>query len=72
MVQQLNIRKYSQDDHYCNSRCKYAREMAIQFKYNASFLSTDGKNKIKVVEVSCVIAAVTRGRKVLVAHEQVV
>ena len=32
MVQKCNIRKYSEDDHYCNALYKYAMEMAIQFK----------------------------------------
>ena len=47
-------------------------EMAIHFKEHRPFLSTDHKNNIKVEEPNCPIAAVTRGRKVLVAHGQVV
>ena len=72
MVQQRNIRKYSEDDHYCNTLYKYASEMTIQFKEHTSFLSTDDKDKIKVGEPNCPIAGVTRRRKVLVAHGQVV
>ena len=71
MVQQHNIQKYSKYDHYCNALYKYAREMAIQFREHLSFLSTDGKNKVKVGEANCLIAALTRGRKVLVTHGQV-
>ena len=63
MVQQRNIQKYSEDDHYCKALYKYAREMAIQFKEPTSFLSTDDKP-------NCRIAAVTRGRKVLVAQDK--
>ena len=46
--------------------------MAIQFKEHTSFLSTNNKNKIKVGELNCPIAAVTKERKVLVTQEQVV
>ena len=46
--------------------------MAIQFKEHTSFLSTNNKNKIKVGELNCPIAAVNRERKVLVTQEQVV
>ena len=45
--------------------------MAIQFKEHTSFLSTNNKNKIKVGELNCPIAAVNRERKVLVTQEQV-
>ena len=72
MVQQRNIRKFSEDDHYCNALYKYAREIAIRFKDFTAFISTDDKNKIKVGEPDCPIAAVTRGKKVLVAHGHVV
>ena len=46
--------------------------MPIQFKEHTLFLSTDDKNKIKVDEPNRPIAAVTSGRKVLVAHGQIV
>ena len=72
MVQQCNIQKYSKDDHYCNTLYKYAREMTIQFKEHSSFLSPDDKNKIKDGEPNCLIAAMTRGKKVLGDHGQVV
>ena len=70
MVQQRNIQKYSEDDHYCNALYKHAREMAIQFKEPTSFLSTDDKNKIKVGELNCPIPAVARGRKVLLVQDK--
>ena len=47
-------------------------KMTSKFKEHTSSLSTNDKNKIKVDETNYPIAAVTRGRKVLVAHERIV
>ena len=72
MVQQRAVRKKSDDDHYCATLYKYARELAVAFKDYTAFVSTDDKNKIKVGEPDCPVSAVTRGRQVLVARGQVV
>ena len=55
----------------CNALYLYAREMILAFKEFSTFISTDDKNKIKVGEPNCPTAAVTRGKKVLVAEGQV-
>ena len=47
-------------------------KMTCKFKEHTSSLSTNDKNKIKVDETNYPIAAVTRGRKALVAHERIV
>ena len=72
MVQQPAIRKQSDADHYCAALYKYTREMVVTFKEQCVFISTDGKNNIKVEEADCPISAVTRGRQVLLEHGQVV
>ena len=47
-------------------------KMTSKFKEHTSSLSTNDKNKIKVDETNYPIAAVTRGRKALVAPERIV
>ena len=47
-------------------------KMTSKFKEHTSSLSTNDKNKIKVDETNYPIAAVTRGRKALVAYERIV
>ena len=71
MVQQRNIRKFSVDAHYCNALFKYSKELAIRFSNYCSFVSTDDKCKIKVGEPNFPVAAVARGKRVLVAKNQV-
>ena len=72
-MQQRTVRKFNEDDHYCSSLYRYARELALQFANFTSFISTEvDKNKIKCGEPGCPISAVTRGKKVLVANDQIV
>ena len=71
MIQQRNVRKHNKDVHYCNTLYLYTREMILAFKEFSTFISTNDKNKIKVGEPNCPIAAVTQGKKVLVAEGQV-
>ena len=72
MMQQRTVHKFSEDDHYCSTLYRYARELALWFRDFTTFISTDDKNKIKCGEPGCPISAVTCGKKVLVAHDQVV
>ena len=67
----VHFRKYSENDHYCNPLYKYAREKTSQFKEHTSSLSTNDKDKIKVDETNYPTAAVTRGKKALVAHQRI-
>ena len=70
MVQQRNIRKSHDDEHYCSAIYKYLREQIVTHKNHAAFVSTDDKNKIKIGEPKCPITAATRGKRVLVATNQ--
>ena len=71
MVQQRNIRKFSVDAHYCNALFKYSKELAIRFSNYCLFVSTNDKCKIKIGEPNFPVAAVARGKRVLVAKNQV-
>ena len=68
MVQQRNVRKYTPDGHYCAVLYKYSRQLAMMFKVYTAFTSTDDKCKIKIGEPNFLVAAVTRGKQVLVPH----
>ena len=72
MTQQRTVHKFSDDDHNCSALYRYARERALRYRDFTTFITTDDKNKIKFGEPGCPISAVTRGKKVLVAHGQVV
>ena len=72
MMQQITLRKFSEDNHYCSALYRYARELALQYRDFTTFISTDDKNKIKCGEPGCPISAVTHEKKVLVARDKVV
>ena len=72
MMQQRTVCKFSEDNHYCSALYRYARELTLQYRHFTTFISTDDKNKIKCGEPGCPISAVTNGKKVLVARDQVV
>ena len=67
MVQQRNIRKSHDDEHYCSTIYKYFRERILTNKDYAAFVSTDDKNEIKIGEPKCPITAAMRGKRVLIA-----
>ena len=70
MVQQRNIHKSHNDEHYCSAIYKYLHEQIVTHKDHAAFVSTDDKNKIKIGEPKCPITAAARGKRVLVATNQ--
>ena len=71
MMQQRTVCKFSEDDHYCSALYRYARELALRYRGFTTFISPDDKNEIKCREPCCPISGVTRGKKVLVASDQV-
>ena len=70
MVQQHNICKSHDDEYCCSAIYKYLHEQIVTHKDCAAFVSTDDKNKIKIGEPKCPITAATRGKRVLVATNQ--
>ncbi|XP_070556692.1 uncharacterized protein [Ptychodera flava] len=66
MVQQRQLRKPHIDSHYASAYFHYLKEMAIKFRDYVSFLCLDDKHKVKVGEPGVPVAAVERGKQVLV------
>ncbi|XP_070571401.1 uncharacterized protein [Ptychodera flava] len=70
MVQQRQLRNQHEDAHYASAIFRYEKEMAIRFRENATFVTMDDKHKIKVGEPGHPVAAVERGKQVLVGSGQ--
>ena len=71
MVQQRQLRKPHEDSHYASAYFRYQKEMAIQFRRYAWFVSQDDKHKIKVGEPGTPLAAIERGKQVIVGMNTV-
>ena len=67
MVQARQLRKTHEDSHYCAALFRYAKEFAIKFRDHCSLLFLDDKHRCKVGEPNYPVAAVERGKKVVVA-----
>ena len=63
---QLGVRSFF-TLHYASAIYRYEKEFAIRFREHLSFLSLDDKHTIKIGEPGCPVAAVERGKSVLVA-----
>jgi DNA-directed RNA polymerase subunit RPC12/RpoP len=66
MVQARILRKQNADSHYTNAVYSFLKERAIQYRDTTAIVSSDAKCKISVGEPGTPIAAVSRGKKVLV------
>ena len=66
MVQQRQFRKSHPDEHYAAAIFRYIREFAIMHKEISTFACLDDKHKIKIGEPGFPVAAVERGKRVLV------
>ena len=67
MVQARQLRKTHEDSHYCAALFRYLKEFSIKFKDSCSLLFMDDKHCCKVGEPNYPVAAVDRGKKVVVA-----
>ena len=70
MLQQRMIRKSYDGDNYANAIFKYAREYAVSIRDIFSFVCTDDKHKISMGEPNFPLAALIRGRQVLVGNNE--
>ena len=70
MVQTRQLRKSHPDSHYAAAIFRYQREMAVRLKAHSSFVSLDDKHRISVGEPGYPVAAVERGKRVLVPGNQ--
>ena len=67
MVQSRQVNADHPDSHYCGALFRYLREFAILFQSYTTFVSQDDKHSIKVGEPGFPVAAIDRGKQVLVA-----
>ena len=67
MVQARQFRADHPDVHYASALFRYEKEFAIKFHDHVTFLCLDDKHTIKVGDPNCPVAAVERGKSVLVA-----
>ena len=71
MVQKRQFRKTHPDAHFCAALFRYMREFAIMFRDVSIFISMDDKHRINVGEPDFPIAAVERGKEVIVSLNEI-
>ncbi|CAG8654999.1 543_t:CDS:2, partial [Scutellospora calospora] len=69
MVQTCQLRAYHQDTHYVSALYRYKKEFAVKFREITNFVFMDDKHHCKVREPEFPVAAVERGKKVVVSRE---
>ncbi len=67
MVQKRQFRKSHPDAHYCAAIFRYMRDYAVKYRDISVFVCIDDKHRIKVGEPNYPVAAVERGREVIVS-----
>ena len=70
MVQSRQFRHTHIDCHYASALFRYEKEFAIKFRSFTSFVCQDDKHSIKVGEPGYPVAAVERGKQVLVRRSE--
>ena len=66
MVQSRQLHADHPDSHYCAAIFKYLKELTITFYEHTTLDCLDDKHKIKVGEPGFPVAAIDRGKQVLV------
>lgn len=66
MVQSRQFRHNHVDSHYASALFRYEREFAVKYRQHSTFVCQDDKHSIKVGEPGYPVAAVERGKQVLV------
>ena len=69
-VQKRLFRKSHPDEHYCAALFRYQRELAVKYRELSTFICIDDKHRIKVGEPGYPVAAVERGRQVIVSQTE--
>ena len=67
MVQARQTRKWHEDAHYCACLFRYLKEYAVMFKQYTNLVFKDDKHHCKVGEPGLPVAAVERGKQVVVS-----
>ena len=68
MVQARQFRKEHEDSHYAAAIFRYQRKYAVMLREKSLFICMDDKHRLKVGEPNYPVAAVERGRRVLVSR----
>ena len=71
VIQKRLVRKSHPDEHYCAALFRYQRELAVKYRSYSVFISIDDKHRIKIGEPGYPVAAVERGRQVIVSQSQI-
>ena len=66
MVQPRQLRKWHEDAHYCAALFKYVKEFGLRYKAIVDLVFLDDKHRCKVGEPGIPVAAVERGKQVIV------
>ena len=67
MVQARQLRKWHEDAHYCAASFCYLKGFSIKFRSYCQLIFMDDKHRCKVGEPGVPVAAVDRGKKVVVS-----
>lgn len=70
-VQSRQLRKTPEDTHYASAIFRYLKEFCIKFRDFTVFVCMDDKHHCKVGEPGHPVAAVDRGKRVVVAEDKV-
>ena len=70
MVQARQLRANHIDAYYASALFRYEKEFAVKFREHLAFASLDDKHTIKVGEPQFPVAAVERGKEVLVSKDK--
>ena len=69
MIQTRQLRAYHQDIHYASALFRYEKEFAVKFSKITNLVFLDDKHRCKVGEPGFPVAAVERGKKVVVSKD---
>jgi hypothetical protein len=69
MVQTRQLRAYHMDTHYASALFRYEKEFAVKFREITNLVFLDDKHRCKVGEPGFPVAAVDRGKKVVVSKD---
>ena len=69
MVQQRQLRETHDDAHYGSAVYRYLKEFAVLHSNHCLLLSFDDKAKVPIGEPGYPVAAVTRGKRVVVGKK---
>ena len=69
MVQARQFRQQHVDMHYASALFRYLKEFCVKCRDNTNFVCMDDKHTMKVGEPGYSVAAIERGKPVLVAND---